>query len=314
MTAPTFSAVVPVYGNADTLPTLVERLVALSRTLPGPLEIVFVVDGSPDDSADVLRRVLSTTPLSSQLLTHSRNFGSFAGIKAGLHAARADYLGVIAADLQEPPELLGQFFEVLAADTADIVVGRREARADPAMTSALSRTFWWAYRKTINSEIPKGGVDVFGCTRVVAERLTSLDEAHTSLVGLLYWVGYRRAEVPYDRLPRPSGTSGWTFRRKLRYLTDSVFSFTDIPIQLLTTVGFTWAGITLLASAVILGFWLVGRIDAPGYTPLMLAILFSTFAILAGLGVVGSYVWRTYENSKQRPTSIVMAHERFGPD
>lgn len=314
MTAPTFSAVVPVYGNADTLPTLVERLVALSRTLPGPLEIVFVVDGSPDDSADVLRRVLSTTPLSSQLLTHSRNFGSFAGIKAGLHAARADYLGVIAADLQEPPELLGQFFEVLAADTADIVVGRREARADPAMTSALSRTFWWAYRKTINSEIPKGGVDVFGCTRVVAERLTSLDEAHTSLVGLLYWVGYRRAEVPYDRLPRPSGTSGWTFRRKLRYLTDSVFSFTDIPIQLLTTVGFTGAGITLLASAVILGFWLVGRIDAPGYTPLMLAILFSTFAILAGLGVVGSYVWRTYENSKHRPTSIVMAHERFGPD
>ncbi|HRW19650.1 MAG TPA: glycosyltransferase family 2 protein [Dermatophilaceae bacterium] len=314
MTDPTFSAVVPVYGNADTLPTLVERLVALSRTLPGPLELVFVVDGSPDDSADVLRRVLPTTPLPSQVLTHSRNFGSFAGIKAGLHAARGDYLGVIATDLQEPPELLGQFFEVLATGTADIVVGRREARADPAMTSALSRTFWWAYRKTINSEIPKGGVDVFGCTRVVAERLTSLDEAHTSLVGLLYWVGYRRAEVPYDRLPRPSGISGWTFRRKLRYLTDSVFSFTDIPIQLLTTVGFAGASLTLLASAVILGFWLVGRIDAPGYTPLMLAILFSTFAILAGLGVVGSYVWRTYENSKHRPTSIVMAHERFGPD
>jgi hypothetical protein len=217
----------------------------------------------------------------------------------------------MAADLQEPPELMIDFFAALSAGTADVVVGRREARADPALNSLMSRTFWGMYRRTINPAIPPGGVDVFGCTREVADSLLAMREAHSSLVGLLYWVGYRRLEVPYERVERTEGKSAWTLRKRVRYLLDSVFSFTDIPISVLSTVGVLGALVTLTVGVVVLVSYLTGRIDEVGYTPLMLVMLFSTFVLLSGLGVVGSYVWRAYENSKQRPLSVSASHETY---
>jgi hypothetical protein len=117
--------------------------------------------------------------------------------------------------------------------------------------------------------------------------------------------------MPYDRLERPEGKSAWTFRRKFTYMTDSVFSFTDIPIKLLTMVGAIGTLLTVTAAAVVLGAWLTGHITEPGYTPLMLAVLFSSFVVLMGLGVVGSYVYRTFENTKGRPISVVAQHEWF---
>ncbi len=310
-TAVRYSAVVPVYGNEQTLEPLLEALTKVAEHLDGQMEAVFVIDGSPDDSLQLLRRLLPQAAIPTQIVVHSRNFGSFPAIRSGLAAARGEYIGVVAADLQEPPELLESFFVKLASGDADVVVGRREARADPAMSSAASRSFWWMYRRIINPEIPEGGVDVFGCTREVADHLLRLDEAHSSLVAQLYWLGYRRSEVPYARMPRPSGRSGWTFRRRARYLLDSVFAFTDIPISVLITVGFIGGALTTIAALVVFIGWATRRIVNPGYTPLMLVMLFSTFTILSGLGIVGSYVWRTFENSKGRPVSIAMTVEGY---
>lgn len=306
-----YSVVIPVYTNEDTIEPLVARLTEIAQRLPGRLEAVFVVDGSPDGSLLALRRVLPTAGISTQLVVHARNFGSFAAIRTGLAAARGSFIGVMAADLQEPPELMEEFFAVLSTGDTDVVVGRRTARSDPAMTKLLSRTFWSLYRKLINPSIPRGGVDVFGCTRRVAHQLLQLDEANSSLVGLLYWVGFRRVEVPYARAPRETGKSGWTIHRRTRYLLDSVFSFTDIPISLLTGIGFFGGTLTVVAGLVVLISWLTGGITEVGYTPLMLTMLFSTFTLLLGLGVVGSYVWRAYENSKRRPYAISMSAETF---
>jgi glycosyltransferase involved in cell wall biosynthesis len=307
-----YSVVVPVYGNAATLPAVVERLTEVAGRLDGPMEVVFVVDGSPDTSLLVLRRLLPHAAIPSQLVVHSRNFGSFPAIRTGLAAARGTYIGVMAADLQEPPELMEEFFAQLASGDADVAVGRRTARADPGLTSLASRTFWWMYRKVINPAIPRGGVDVFACSSEVAKELLALGEAHSSLVGLLYWVGYRRVEVPYQRAARADGRSGWTFHKRVRYLLDSVFSFTDIPISLLSTVGLVGGLLTTVAAVVVFFGWATGRIENPGYTPLMLVMLFSTFTLLSGLGIVGSYVWRTFENSKTRPVAIAMSVEVFG--
>ncbi len=307
----TYSVIIPVYGNADTLREVVARLGALQENLDGALEAVFVVDGSPDSSLAVLRDILPAAALRSQLLSHSRNFGSFAAIKTGIVASRGSYLGVMAADLQEPVELMGAFFAELAAGRADVVVGRRERRADPGVTTMSSKAFWWFYRKVINRDIPRGGVDVFGCTREVAEDLVSLNESQSSLVGLLYWVGYRRHEVPYERLPRPSGRSAWTFRKRLRYLMDSVFAFTNIPIMLLLLIGAVGSALTAVVGLVVLVSWLTGHITEPGYTPLMITMAMSTFSLLLGLGIVGAYVARTYENSKSRPHAITMRQWTF---
>jgi polyisoprenyl-phosphate glycosyltransferase len=309
---PVYSVVVPVYQNEATLAALVERLAGLTDELDGALEVVFVVDGSPDASLVLLRRLLSDERrFSSQLISLSRNFGSFSAVRAGLAAAEGDYIAMMAADLQEPASLVRDFFTGLSAGEHDIAVGVRTARDDPVRDMLAARIFWWLFRRLVEPEVPHGGVDVFACTRQVAGELVRLDESHTSLVGLLYWVGFRRLEVPYVRQPRPVGRSAWGFRRKVRYLLDSIFSFTDLPITAIIAVGAIGVLVSTIWATIVLAAWAAGQIDVAGYTPLMLALLFLTSAVLIALGLVGSYVWRTYENSKRRPDAIPMTHERF---
>ena len=309
--SPRFSVVVPVYGNEESLGLLLERLSLMNTRLGGELECVFVVDGSPDGSLLRLRRMLPASSFRSQLIAHSRNFGSFAAIRTGLAAARGEYVAAMAADLQEPPELVEEFFSALASGEYDVAVGRRTARKDPRLTLLLSAAFWSFYRRWVHKDIPAGGVDIFGCTREVAGLLVGMDESHSSLVGLLYWLGFRRVEVPYERLARVHGRSGWSLRRKLRYFLDSIFSFTDVPVLLLTAIGVVGGLVTILVGAVVLVARATGLIQQAGYTPLMLVMLLSTFSILFGLGIVGNYVWRTYENSKGRPQAVSMTEESF---
>lgn len=311
---PRYSVVVPVYGNQATLPAVLSRLADVAAQLDGALEVVFVVDGSPDDSAEVLADIVPRQNLAVQVLEHSRNFGAFAAIRTGLASARGDFIGVMAADLQEPPAVMLGFFDRLSSGSFDVAVGRRASRDDPGSSALMSKIFWGLYRRTINPEIPPGGVDVFACTREVAQRLTLLDEAHTSLVALLYWVGFRRVEVSYDRVARTEGTSGWTLRKKITYLSDSVFAFTRIPIQALTALGVVGTVITVVVALIVLVSWLAGQIESPGYTPLMLTMLFSTFLLLTGMGVLGSYVWRTYENTKRRPVALTRSHWIHDPE
>lgn len=306
-----FSIVVPVYGNRDSLPEVVERIGELSDTRDGRVEAVFVVDGSPDDSLAVLRRVLADGRVDAQVLSLSRNFGSFSAIRSGMAVARGSYIGVMAADLQEPIEVVSAFFDVLERDECDIAFGQRIDRSDPATSALGSRAYWWLYRRIVNRDIPVGGVDVFGCTQQVSREVLAFRETHTSLVGLLFWVGYRRTFVPYHRVARHSGTSGWTLGRKLRYLFDSLYAFTDLPIILLQALGAIGFALSVFVGLVVFLAWLIGSVQQPGYTPVMIAIAGSTSSLLLGLGVVGSYVWRTYENGKSRPLGITADHQMF---
>jgi glycosyltransferase involved in cell wall biosynthesis len=306
-----YSVVVPVYGNRDTLPALVDRFASIQQQVDGELEVVFVVDGSPDNSYDVLRDRLSDGRLRAQLITHSRNFGSYAAIRTGLGAARGDYIAIMAADMQEPPELTLDFFRLLSTGEYDIGVGARTGRDDPVRSSMMSRAFWRGYRRFVMPDIPNGGVDIFACTHQVAAQLTRMHESHTSMVSQLFWLGYRRVEVPYQRLPRPSGRSGWSVRRKLKYMLDSIFAFTNLPITMLIIIGALGLLASSITAATVLGVWAAGGIDVPGYTALMLVTLLMGSALLTGLGVVGSYVWRTYENSKGRPFAVSRSHEIF---
>lgn len=308
----TYSLVIPVYGNEASIPELLDAIAGLCARLDRSFEAVFVVDGSPDQSYAVLRDALPSQPFASQLLLHARNFGSFAAIRSGLAAARGDHMAVMAADLQEPVALVEAFYEKLARDEADVVVGTREGRADPWLTRAMSSLFWWSYRTFVQPAIPPGGVDVFGCTRAFRDELLALGEANTSLVGQIFWLGYRRVAIPYERLPRRHGTSAWSLSRKLKYLMDSLFAFSDLPIRLLIAAG----GIGLLAAiglALVVGVArLAGFVDVPGYAMTMITLLFFGGLNAFGLGIVGAYTWRAYENTKQRPLAIVRRAEEFG--
>jgi glycosyltransferase involved in cell wall biosynthesis len=311
---PRYSVVIPVYRNEATLSSVVQRLDALAQELDGPLEAVFVVDGSPDGSLGLLRALLSETrAFSSQLIALSRNFGVLNASKYGLAAAEGSYISVMAADLQEPVSLIRDFFEALASGQYDVAVGVRTSRSDPPITRLTALLFWGFYRRFVQKEIPPGGVDIWSCTRQVADQLIQLEESHSSPIGLLYWVGFRRKEIPYERHPRAAGRSAWSFRRKVRYLLDSIFSFTDLPVMVITTVGAVGVVVSFgLGVSVFVG-WLTGNVHVRGYTPLMLVLVFIGSSVLLSLGVIGSYVWRTYENTKGRPGAIPMTRERFRP-
>lgn len=308
-----YSVVVPVYKNYESLPDVIRRLEWLQDQIEGPLEGVFVVDGSPDESALLLREALPASSIRSQLIVLSRNFGSFAAIRTGFLQARGKYVAAMAADLQEPVDLIEHFFEQLATGDWDVVIGTRKKRDDPLLSRTMSRLYWAVYRRFVQREMPAGGVDIFASTRQVAGNFALLGESSSSLVGLLFWLGYRRLEIPYSRSERVHGKSAWTIKKKVSYLLDSIFSFTSLPITIILSVGLVGSIAALVAAFVVFLSWVFGEIPVPGYSALMLVLLFATGSILFALGIVGTYVWRTFENTKGRPGAVIMQHEIFVP-
>lgn len=314
MGTPVISLVIPVYRNEGNIPPLLAALSTLSEQIPDELEVVLVVDGSPDRSALLLERELPRMPFRSQLLQLSRNFGSFSAILAGLNAGRGERFAVMAADLQEPPSLILDFHRILSSEPVDVVVGRRAGRDDGKLSGLASNAFWALYRRFVIKEIPPGGVDVFGCTAQVRDLLVRLQENNSSLVALLYWAGFRRKEVPYTRARREIGTSAWTLTKKLRYLSNSIFSFTDLPIRVLTYLGVLGLLTALFFGVLILWARLSGAIEVPGYAATVLIVTFFGGLNSLGLGVVGNYVWRSFENTKNRPSFVVATQVAFEPD
>lgn len=306
-----YSLIIPVYKNEANLDRLLPAMVKLGANVPGEFEVVFVVDGSPDRCLEILRERLPALPLRTKLLSLSRNFGSFAAVAAGMEKAWGDCLAVMAADLQEPPELVLQFFEALASGRTDIVFGVRGGRSDPWPSEIASTLFWSFYRKFVIKDIPPGGVDVFGCTRQVRDQLLPLQGVNTNIIALLFWLGYRREYIVYERQERLEGKSAWTLRKKLRYALDSIFNFTDLPIRLLLYAGSISMVLAVVFGGLVLVAKLRGNIPVPGYSPIVLAIMFFGALTSLGFGIVGQYIWLALQVSRRRPNYVVHSVEEY---
>ncbi len=308
----TFSLVVPLYRNEESIPDLIETIESLDRKMAGELEAVMVVDGSPDRCLEILRERLPHARFRSQLISLSRNFGSFAAIGTGLEHGRGEMFATMSADLQDPPELILEFRERLMEGRCDVVVGRRLDRSDPLSSRVFSSLYWGCYRTLVLREVPRGGIDVFGCTRAVRDQLITLEESNSSVVGLLIWLGFRRSEVSYSRRPRRHGRSAWSFGSKLRYMLDSTFAFSDLPIKLLSLVGGLGLMFSLVLAALVLVAKFTGTITIPGYTATVLTVIFFGGLNSLGLGLIGEYVWRAFENTKGRPNAVVAFKDEYG--
>lgn len=306
-----FSLVVPVYMNEANIPDLLEAVASLAKKLAGTLEVVFVVDGSPDRSYGLLADALPSYLIPAQLLALSRNFGAFAAIRVGIEVARGNSIGVTAADLQEPPELLESFFNLLGRGEADIVFGVRAGRDDGFFSQLCSNLFWSLYRRFVIADVPKGGIDVFACNAQVKQAVLQISEPNSSLIAQLIWVGFRRTFVPYTRRKRLKGKSAWKFGRRFRYMLDSLFSFSDLPVMLLLWLGAAGLAISTLLGLVTLVAKLAGDIKVPGYTAIILVQLFFFSLLLLSQGIIGSYLWRAFENTKRRPLTLVRLHSCF---
>jgi glycosyltransferase involved in cell wall biosynthesis len=308
-----YSLIIPVYKNEESLVALIEALEWIRLQLDGSLEVVFVIDGSPDQSYLKLKKLLPSTNFKFQLARLSKNFGSFSAIRAGLSIATGNFYSVMAADLQEPKELAVTFFKEIEKNEFDIIIGTRESRNDPFFTKLSSSIFWLIYKKFVQPEMPKGGVDMFACNQAFKKELLQLCESNSSLIGLIFWLGFRRKIIFYSRHERLYGKSAWTFKKKLKYMMDSIFSFSDLPIKILLNMGFLGLGISLMFSFFVIVSKVFGFITVPGYTATVLLIIFFGSLNSFGLGIIGNYIWRAFENTKQRPESVILSIEKGEP-
>ena len=222
-------------------------------------------------------------------------------------------MAVMAADLQEPPGLLTSMFSILNLGEADIVFGQRIGREDPLLYRMFSVAFWSLYRRLVLSDMPPGGADIFACTAQVRDAVLMFQEADSSLIAQLVWLGFRRAYVTYTRLRRQHGRSAWNFRRRMKYMADSIFSFTNAPLTILFWIGTAGIVLTSVIALVVFVAWIVGSVQVPGYTPIMLFIAFVASLQMLSLSVIGFYISRIFENTKRRPLRLIASVQEFKP-
>lgn len=311
---PRLSLIVPVYRSELNIPPLLGALDAFAREHAEEfeLECVFVVDGSPDDSLGVLLALLpGYDSFVSQVHDLSRNFGAPFAVRCGLERATGQFFAPVAVDLQEPFESIRAMFLQVRDDVADVCFGQRVAREDPWLSKQFSRVYWTLYRRLVARELPPGGADLFVCNERVRGALLQLREKNGFLIGQVLWMGFRRTFVPYTRHKRALGRSSWSFRKRVAYLMDSLFLFSDLPIKLLLALGVFGLLISgALATSLVLNS-LFGSVAVPGYAATVTTISFFGGLNSLGFGIIGEYLWRTYQNTQQRPLSLVREEHRF---
>jgi len=312
MTRPRVSVVVPVYFNAGSLPRLAERLRAVAASADWDLEVVFVDDGSGDESWARILEITRSWP-AARGVRLTRNFGSQMAIVAGLTEATGEAAAVLSADLQEPPELLP---EMVAAwrRGATAVLAVRRSRPEGLATRAAAGFYYRTLQKLAFAEMPTGGFDCFLIGRPAIDFLVEAREVHTSLPGLLLWGGFPTALVPYDRVAREEGLgdggSRWTLAKKLKYFIDAVISFSYAPLRWMSVLGAVLAVLAFAYAVFLIVYKLVHGQPIQGWSSLMVALAFFSGVQLLSLGVLGEYVWRTLDAARSRKGFLV--RERTG--
>lgn len=298
------SIIVPVYYNHDNLLPLYNDLrEKVLNKLSCSYELILVDDGSKDQSYDVIAELAR---LDSNIipLRLSRNFGEHAAILAGMSRCSGDCAIRKAADLQEPSELILSMLKKYE-EGYNVVLATRSDRDEPATQKACSSLYAYIMRKVALPTMPKGGFDSFLIDRQIIDLLIQMKEKNTSLMGQVIWSGHRTATVPYTRSKRTIGHSRWTLHKKIKLAMDSLIGFSSFPIKLVSFTGF----VTFLASLVLLITTicqkLAGIITAEGYTSLLIVLLMSLGIIMLSIGVIGEYIWRIYDATRNRPPFII---------
>jgi dolichol-phosphate mannosyltransferase len=302
--APEISVVIPVYFNAPSLRELYQRLSdVMNASRVNGWDVTFVNDGSSDDSDRVLEELRQSFP-GVRVMTLSRNFGANAAVLAGLTRAKGKAVAVIAADLQDPPELLAQMIERWR-NGVKVVVATRISRDDPPFTRLFAGLFYSVFRLLVSKDMPRGGFDFFLIDRKVAQLLIEFEEKNSNLPAAILWLGFNREFIGYQRSSRAHGHSMWTFAKKVKYLYDTLISFSYMPLRLMTGAGAVAVVLSIVYGLAILVKRLFNAGEPQGWASLMVITLFFSGLMLASIGMVGEYVWRTFDAARKRPPFVV---------
>ena len=293
------SIVIPVYYNAANLPPLYADVCEKLANAPFEYELVLVDDGSGDDSYRVMQ-ALAEKDARVRIFKLSRNFGSDAATLCGLNHATGDCAVVKAADLQEPTEMILDMYQSWLSGN-NVVLAVREGREESRSQEFFADAYYALTRRFALPNMPKKGFDVYLVDRKVIEVLRQLDEPNSALTGQILWSGFRTGVVTYVRRERKVGKSRWTLKKKVRLVADTLFSFSTVPITIITALGALSVVGSLIWALDALVSKLTGRIDVTGWTMMFIFNLLSFGVTMLTLGLLGAYLWRTFDTSRRRP-------------
>lgn len=309
-----FSIVVPIYQNEANIPETVPRLLALENQLQSwDIELVFVDDGSKDNSFKLLERFVTQNPSKIKLVKLTRNFGQTPAIQAGLQHAAGDCVGIISADLQEPCEM---FVEMIQAweQGAKFVIGERQSREENWWHRKVSGIYWRLIRRHAFIDFPEMGYDFCLLDRQVVDNINHINEKNSSIFVLIYWFGYKPVRLPITRKLREKGNSQWGLMRKVHFTIDTLIGFTYLPSRLITLISISASVISLCYLLFLLLRWHSTGNAPPGWMTVVALLLLFGSMILFALGIVSEYLLRILDESRKRPPFVVERVVQFPAD
>jgi glycosyltransferase involved in cell wall biosynthesis len=298
---PTVSIVVPVYDEAGAIEPFVAAVSAAVEGVDADFEVVFVDDGSTDETTDEVRTVSRRSSVPVRLVALSRNFGKEAALTAGIDAARGDAVIPMDVDLQDPPELIPQFIGKWR-EGYKVVYGRRMDRAsDSWMKRSTAGAFYRLFNSMSQTDIPPNAGDFRLIDRAVVDALHEYRERTRFMKGLLSFVGFKTCHIDYSRPARKVGRSKWNYWKLWNFALDGILSFSAVPLRVWTYVGALIAGLSFLYAVFIIMMTMIFGTEVPGYASIITIILFMGGIQLISLGILGEYIARIFLETKQRP-------------
>ena len=301
---PTLSVVVPIFNEEAVIPELYRRLTEVMDRLGETWELVCINDGSRDRSAELLRDLHARDP-HIKLVNFSRNFGHQIAITAGMDYAQGEAVVIIDADLQDPPELIEEMVAKWREGYEVVYAVRADRRGESAFKLWTASLFYRLLRRITDVDIPLDTGDFRLMDRRVILAMRRLREHHRFMRGLSSWVGFRQIGIPYERAERYAGETKYPLRKMLRLTSDAITSFSYLPLRLATYFGFSLALLSLVGIVVTIALRLSGNNAFYGQASTLVAVLFLGGIQLIFLGIIGEYLARIYDESKDRPLYIV---------
>lgn len=298
------SVVIPIYNEEANLTTLFVRLKRVLDELDVAYELIFVNDGSTDQSLQMIRD-LALVHQSVKYIDFSRNFGHQIAVSAGLEKSRGEAVVIIDADLQDPPELIEQLYKKMKEGYEVVYAKRKDRKGEDVLKRSTAKLFYRLLSRITTISIPLDTGDFRIIHRKIVDILLMMPEKNKFLRGQISWIGFRQTFIEYNREERKAGHTGYTYRKMLRFALDGITAFSDFPLKVVTYFGLLVSGFAFIVTLYALYSRFILKDYVQGWTSLMISLLFIGGVQMIAIGIIGEYLSRINSNIRNRPLYII---------
>ena len=299
------SLVVPCYNEAENVAAFQDAVISAFNGCNYDYEIIYVNDGSKDATLHNLKKIFREQKCPVKVISFSRNFGKEAGIYAGMEHASGDYISLIDADLQQRPEIVREMVQILDEKPEyDVVAAYQDRRGESKVLSFFKKSFYSVINHLSDVTLRSDASDFRTFRRSVAENILNMGEYHRFSKGIFAWVGYETCFIPYTACPRVAGTTKWNFKKLMNYAIEGIVGFSTKPLRIATYLGLLTALSAVIYTIIVVLEKLVWQTTIPGYATIVVLILLLGGMQLFCIGIIGEYIGKIFEQSKERPIYI----------